>query len=91
MVDLFFKRCFETVPESLFESIVRVVSKCEEDRKKGLKIKRERLAYLFKIYNEYLAGTKEEDIDCPGCRVRVFGKMLRFKNEILNRELVKVD
>lgn len=65
------------MPEEVKDSLKRVVEDSKDDLKNKGSIKRERMEYLFKIYNRYLAGRgNSEDVNCMGCRVKVWGKLV---------------
>lgn len=87
MSNLFFERAYRVIPKNLLPGISRVVEKSEKEFKGSGSISRERMEYMFKVYNRYLSGSVEEDIDCKGCRTRVWGKMLMLGKDIREKGL----
>ena len=67
-----FKRA---IPNKLIDKIIQVVRAGRTDLRKSTSINGDRLIFLFEVYNKYLIGTKTENINCGGCRVRVWSRL----------------
>lgn len=83
-VELFYQRAFRLIPKEDLIKIAEVVERGIERLRVSTSLNGDDLKYLFEVYNKYLTY-EDEDINCSGCRSKVWGKMRKLGLEYKRR------
>lgn len=71
-------RTADNIPDDVRPDVITAV----ERNRMQLSWNPQDLAFLFEVYNRYIAPAEEpENINCGGCRTKVIGKMRQYVNQ----------